>query len=209
MKYLRLFSAVGLLAFTITGCHSRREGAVLPPSAAPPDLTNSTPLPAAAPATVPLVAPPSVTPPPPITPPAVNATKQAGHTSRHRPAQKTDSETGQPSATQIGSSSTDVPGATTTTAANSGAGASSPIGRLSAEDAVGNPERSQETEQLIQGIEKRLKKMTGTQRTEHKDAVMQISSFVKQAKQALTMNDLVGAQTLANKAKILLDELEK
>ncbi len=81
------------------------------------------------------------------------------------------------------------------------------LGKLSADDATANPHENAQTKRLIQHTEDRLKKIPSSQQATHKEAVAQVSSFLAQAKQAWAMNDLVGAQTLANKAKILLDEL--
>ncbi len=83
------------------------------------------------------------------------------------------------------------------------------LGQLSADDAAANPHENLQTQGLIQYTEDRLKKISSVQQAEHKDAIAQVTSFLAQAKQALGMNDVVGAQTLANKAKILLDELLK
>jgi hypothetical protein len=199
-KYLRLLSAAGLLTLTITGCHARREGAPVPASAIAPAMSNAAPMPPLARATVPLEKEASEPTLPIVTVPPVKPARQTALGRRRHPSQKKESGSEAASGTE---SETPVANAT---AANPATGAS-PIGQLSADDSAGNPEQTQATGHLIAGIEKRLKKMSSAQRAEHKDAILQINSFVKQAKQALTMNDLVGAQTLANKAKILLDEL--
>lgn len=83
------------------------------------------------------------------------------------------------------------------------------LGQLSADDAAVNPHENVQTERLIEYTEARLKKLSSAQQSRHKEAIAQVSSFLAQAKQAWGMNDIVGAQTLANKAKILLDELLK
>jgi len=54
--------------------------------------------------------------------------------------------------------------------------------------------------------------LTGIKRTLSTDEQLtstQIKTFLTKAKQALADNDLDGAQTLATKAKVLLDELTK
>jgi hypothetical protein len=83
------------------------------------------------------------------------------------------------------------------------------LGKLSADDATTNPHQDESTKDLIQSTESRLKQLSGWQQVQHKEAVVQIQSFLAQARQAWSMNDMVGAQTLANKAKIMLDELLK
>jgi hypothetical protein len=83
------------------------------------------------------------------------------------------------------------------------------IGQLSADDATTTPSGTAQTQQLITVTENKLKKLSTRQQTDHKDAVSQVSSFLSQARQALSMNDVVGAQTLANKAKILVEELSQ
>ena len=65
------------------------------------------------------------------------------------------------------------------------------------------------SKRLIDSTEIQLKKLSTQQQAAHKDAIAQVNSFLVQARQALSTNDVVGAQTLANKAKILIDELLK
>lgn len=83
------------------------------------------------------------------------------------------------------------------------------MGQLSAEDATATPADAAQTQRLINATQTKLQKLSTKQQKEHKDAVAQVASFLSQARQALSMNDVVGAQTLANKAKILVDELSK
>ena len=82
------------------------------------------------------------------------------------------------------------------------------LGQLSAADDA-SPSQNVQTKQLIEETESRLKQISAEQQSKHKEDIVQVTSFLTQAKQAWEMNDLVGAQTLANKAKILLDELLK
>lgn len=193
MKYLRLFTVSFLLTIAITGCH-RRSVQVLPPvQAQAPIVSTLPPMP-------PLIVPsaqagepePAVKIAPPTTPatPKKNRTAKVHH---HRSAHKPETAT-----------ASTTPVASTTSATNG-----SPIGPLSADDAVANPKQSEQTEHLIQTTEDRLKKISAGEQAAHKDAIAQVQSFLTQAQQALSMNDMVGAQTLANKAKILLDELLK
>jgi hypothetical protein len=89
------------------------------------------------------------------------------------------------------------------------ASSSTLVGKLSANDSTANPDQTAQTQHLIENTEDLLKRLSPNQQAEHKDTVAQVRSFLTQANQALNMNDLVGAQTLANKARILLDELSK
>lgn len=86
--------------------------------------------------------------------------------------------------------------------------AASVLGQLSTDDAA-NSHQSEQTKRLIDSTEERMKHISTEQQEKHKDALVQVSSFLAQARQAWSTSDLVGAQTLANKAKILLDEILK
>lgn len=90
-----------------------------------------------------------------------------------------------------------------------GSGSASPIGQLSAEDTNTNPRQAEQTKRLIDSIRKRVKQIPSSEQAARKDDIAAINAFLTQAKQALNSNDLVGAETLANKAKILMDELLK
>jgi hypothetical protein len=99
--------------------------------------------------------------------------------------------------------------APSTETASDGTGALSPIGQLSAGDSSDNPALRQETTELIASTEKRFKTVDSNIAANKHDTIVQIASFLKQAKQAMAINDLQGANTLATKAKILVDELLK
>ena len=197
MKYLRLFSVVFLLSVSITGCHRRSQQAIPPPQAEPPIISTLPPMPPFALQSVELGKPEPVAPAPPPSEPVI-APKKHTRARHHRVTHKPESTP--PSTT---------PAPSITSTASTPAVGASPIGQLSADDASSNPKESEQTHQLIQSTEKRLKNLSGAQQAAHKDAIAQVQSFLNQAKQALSMNDFVGAQTLANKAKILLDELLK
>lgn len=199
MRYWRLFFVSFLLTFSIAGCHRQVEQALPPPQAQAPVITppptlpplllepvilaGATPLPAA---------PPPVESPPPK--------KRAAKVHHHRTPPKTEAER---------ESTETQPATGTATAPVATAPGTAVIGQLSADDATANPSDAARTKHLIDATEKKLKKLSTKQQTEHKDAVAQAASFLSQAQQALSMNDVVGAQTLANKAKILADELSK
>ncbi|HUV96771.1 MAG TPA: hypothetical protein VMV98_04805 [Acidobacteriaceae bacterium] len=191
MRYWRLFFVSFLLTFSIAGCHRKVERALPPPQAQAPIVSTLPAMPpldlepvilaqsAAEPA-----APPPVEAPPPK--------KHAAKVHRRRTPAKAKPE-GE-------STETHTPAATPATTI---------IGQLSAEDATATPSDVAQTQHLIDTTENKLKKLSTRQQTEHKDSVAQVASFLSQARQALSMNDVVGAQTLANKARILVDELSK
>ncbi len=208
MRFLRLFSVLLLSTFAVTGCHHRQERAAPPPQAQAPIVTTLPPIPPltfpdvqlnkpkpAAPVVQPVVPPPEPKVPAPRT--------------RHRHVKhKVDPDgTAAATATSPGTSTSTTPEAPApATKPTSGAAA---LGQLSADDATTGSHQNVQTEQLIKDTEDRLSKIPNVQDATQKEAIAQVSSFLTQAKQALGMNDVVGAQTLANKAKILLDELLK
>ena len=193
MRYWRLFFVSFLLTFSIAGCRRKVERALPPPQAQAPVITPPPTLP-------PLILEPVIlagATPAPAAPPPVAAPPHKKHAAKvhhRRTPAKTESE-GESTATH-------PPAASATPATTI-------IGQLSADDATATPSDTAKTQHLIDATEKKLKKLSTKQQTEHKDAVAQVASFLSQARQALSMNDVVGAQTLANKARILVDELSK
>lgn len=197
MRYWRLLVVSFLLMLSIAGCHRKPERALPPPHAQAPTIIPAPTLPIFIPEPVILAqaqpAPPAT--PPPVTPPPK---KHAAKVHRHHTPAKEETQ-GEASATQTSSGNAPAPSAPGTAV----------IGQLSADDATATPSDAAQTKQLIDATDDKLKKLSTKQQTEHKDSVAQVASFLSQARQALSMNDLVGAQTLANKAKILVDELSK
>ncbi len=194
MRYWRLFFVSFLLTFSIAGCHRKVEQALPPPQAQAPIVST---LPAMPPLNLEPVILAQSQPAPPTAPPTVVTPppkKHAAKVHRRRTPVKAESE---------GESAETHPPAPSATPATT------IIGQLSADDATGTPSDTVQTQHLIDATENTLKKLSTKQQTEHKDAVAQVASFLSQARQALSMNDVVGAQTLANKAKILVDELSK
>lgn len=85
----------------------------------------------------------------------------------------------------------------------------SPIGQLSsAGTSSGTPNRH-DIQDLINNTENGLKGIKRPLSTEEETTATQIRTFLKKARQALDQDDLDGAQTLATKAKVLMDELTK
>lgn len=100
-------------------------------------------------------------------------------------------------------------GATTQQAAAGEPPEMSPIGQLSsANEHSGTPARS-EIQDLITTTENGLKGIKRSLNSDEQLTATQIRTFLSKAKQALDQDDLDGANTLATKAKVLLDELTK
>jgi hypothetical protein len=208
MRYWRLLFVSFLLTFSIAGCHRKPERALPPPQAQPPIIST---LPAMPPLTLHAVELAQPTPAQPVPPPAATTLPPKKHPSkvrRRRTTPKTEPDT-ETTETRPATTGTPASGAAAATAPPPPASTTALIGQLSADDSAATPTQAAQTKSLIDSTERELKKLSTKQQTDHKDAVAQVNSFLAQARQALNMNDVVGAQTLANKAKILVDELLK
>jgi ribosomal protein S20 len=95
--------------------------------------------------------------------------------------------------------------------ANAAAEAPTPDAAVGALTAGGetNPQTKQEAEDLIASIDKRLNALPAQKAEEQKTQVSKVRNFWKDAQEALKSGDAEGAKTLATKAKLLLDDLEK
>jgi ribosomal protein S20 len=82
------------------------------------------------------------------------------------------------------------------------------IGALTA-GGEANPQTKQEAEDLIASSEKRLNALSPQKADDEKAQVSKVKNFLKDAQDALKSGDAEGAKTLATKAKLLLDDLEK
>ena len=82
------------------------------------------------------------------------------------------------------------------------------IGALTA-GGEANPQTKQEAEDLITSSEKRLNTLSAQKAEDEKAQVSKVKNFLKDAQEALKTGDAEGAKTLATKAKLLLDDLEK
>jgi outer membrane biosynthesis protein TonB len=84
--------------------------------------------------------------------------------------------------------------------------AESVIGALTVggEDAPADKQRASET---IAAVEKRLAGLSTMTVDSKKEGLMRVRNFLRQAHEALTSGDALGASTLATKAKVLLDDL--
>lgn len=72
-----------------------------------------------------------------------------------------------------------------------------------------NPQTKQDATDLIASSEKRLSGLSAQKAEEEKAQVSKVKNFLKDAQEALKTGDAEGAKTLATKAKLLLDDLEK
>ena len=72
-----------------------------------------------------------------------------------------------------------------------------------------SPQTKQEAAELIASSEKRLNALSPQKAEEEKAQVSKVKNFLKDAQDALKSGDAEGAKTLATKAKLLLDDLEK
>ena len=82
------------------------------------------------------------------------------------------------------------------------------IGALTA-GGQANPQTKQEERDLITSSEKRLNALPAQKAEGEKAQVSKVKNFLKDAQEALKTGDGEGAKTLATKAKLLLDDLEK
>ncbi len=222
--YTKLPSAAGLLLLgTLGGC--RHAAAPPPPIASTaPVITPSTnpitiitPLPSMPPEGKADVRPAEVEPP---TAAPIPAPIKPVHHLRHKaaapPPVNTASETPPahsevPPAAANGAPS--VPATLASTAvlspssSNSSAAEAAPkLGELSTGTTISGSERIKMLNQ-IQSQELRLSRLKDVATSEIASVQMQVRSFLAKARQAVTENDLDGAQTLNTKARVLLDEL--
>jgi hypothetical protein len=72
-----------------------------------------------------------------------------------------------------------------------------------------NPRSQQEAAELLSSVERRLSGLAASKAKAEKAQVSRIINFQRQAQAALDSGDAEGAKTLATKAKLLLDDLEK
>ena len=189
MKRFGVGLAILALSWT-TGCSHLPWHKNPPPKAQAPTVQ---PKPTPPPPTPKPAPPPPAPAPAPVPPPAPAVTSKPvkKHIYHHKP---------KPAAKPAQAS---APAAPPAPAANS------LVGMLSEGDAAGNPALRKQTTVLIATTQRRLQAMPASRAASRKNTVTQVRLFLNQARQALAMNDLQGANTLATKAKILVDELLK
>ena len=71
------------------------------------------------------------------------------------------------------------------------------------------PRAQQQAQDLIASIQKRIAALPAKTADALKKQLRQVENFLRQAQQALNSGDAEGAKNLANKAKLLMDDLEK
>jgi hypothetical protein len=192
--------AVLLPLCLVAGC-SHKTKATPPPAAQAPiyppsEVAKNAPAPQLPPPN-PLDVKEGSAPPPPPPPPKP-------HKTTHHKQKPSDS-----APTQAPKDAAASTAATTQQAAAGEPPEMSPIGQLSsAGDRSGVPTR-REIQDLITTTENGLNGIKRTLTSDEQLTATQIRTFLTKAKQALDQDDLDGANTLANKAKVLLGELTK
>ena len=171
--------AAWLLPLLLTGCpHKTHQVAQVQPMAPP---IEEAPPPKAEPA-------PTNLPPPEVTIPAQPLPQIAPPP---EPVKKPPKHSKKPANTNTQIASNETP-------------AVSAIGTLSTGD---SPNKRQQADASIESTEKSLNGISRSLSDQEQKTAAQIREFIKQAREALTAGDVDGANTLAIKAKVLLDEL--
>jgi hypothetical protein len=168
-----------LIAVGLAGCHHKSKPLVLPQAATAPVELEIPPAPANPMMIQPVPEITVVIPPPP--PPR--------QPPRRKPAPAKEAQ----------------PPAQVASAAEPAALA---IGALS-NGGESTPQSQQQTRDLIAAIRKRLAALPARTAGQQKNEVSQVNRFLKQAQQALDSGDAEGANNLAVKAKLLMDDVEK
>jgi hypothetical protein len=223
-------AVVALLAISIAGCAEKKAktappaqaqapsvdagkaGAMYPPPLTEPSAQPAQPVPEPAPTVA--QTQPAPAPPPPPADTGKTASKRKSKPSPSKPG----SQSG--SAPAAGADTTAAPASATTTtapqpdsptavAANAEPAAATPIGQLTTGNTAGHTQSRKDTSDLITNTENGLNGIKRTLNAQEQEIANQIKTFLAKAKQALGNEDLDGAFTLATKAKVLLDELNK
>jgi hypothetical protein len=71
------------------------------------------------------------------------------------------------------------------------------------------PQAQQQAQDLIASIQKRIAALPAKTADAQRRQIRQVENFLKQAQDALNSGDGEGAKNLANKARLLMDDLEK
>jgi ribosomal protein S20 len=173
------------LAMGMAGCRHKQQLAPLPPVMAPVALEDIP-----EPDDLPMIEAPTEKLPP------VPVSTEAGKPKRKKKTPKVVAPSEPPPVTQL---------------ALAASGPPSPDAAVGALTAGGetNPQTRQEAQDLIASIDKRLNALPAQKAEEQKAQVSKVRNFWKDAQDALKSGDAEGAKTLATKAKLLLDDLEK
>jgi len=198
MKTASIAAVLIVLFVPLSGCDKKTK-ATPPPQAQAPTLPPSK-----------MVHVPDLPglPPPPLrdvavaTPPPENPEPVPPHkSSRHK------STTAKGPADSTAQTSDKGAQAQATQVANAGAADASPIGQLSSSAEDSASQGRDGIERLVNETENGLNGIKRTLNGDEQAISTQIRTFLTKARQSLAENDLDGAQTLATKAKVLLEEL--
>lgn len=177
---LLLTSSVFLLA----GCHHRAKQVVVAPPPPPEIAPVMVSVPPPTHRSEPIPAPIATVPPPP---PVVEPPKKPARPSRRKePSQPTPAPPVQTAAVE----------------------APIELGELSAGGEASSGQK-QETYNLIHALSARVSALPASITSGHKREVERAKRFLKQAEDSWNNADIEGAHTLAIKAKVLLDDLQK
>ena len=200
MKTASGAAVITVLVMSLSGCANKAK-TVLPPQAEAPILppANMVHIP-----NLPALPPPplrdvAVATDPPESPEPVHPRR----TTHRKPAAPV-----KPAAAVDPTAQTADKGVQTQTASTAASDVS-PIGQLSSGGADASSQGHQDVEHLITDTENGLNGIKRTLNSDEQMTSTQIKTFLTKARQALADNDLDGAKTLANKAKVLLEELTK
>ncbi len=167
----------------LAGCRHKTQVATLPKVLAPVELVDIP-----EPENLPMIEAPVVKPPP------VPVLTSAGRPKREK--KKPTPKVVAPEPVQVASVTPPVSAEETA------------IGALTA-GGEASPQTKQEAADLIASIEKRLNALSAQKTENEKAQVSKVKNFLKDSQEALKSGDAEGAKTLATKAKLLLDDLEK
>lgn len=215
MKYFLPGTLVSVVLMTsIAGCHKEKplpstppmqaQAPSLPDAGSHPQPVEIIPLePAKRDTKTAVVAPPP--PPTPLRP----AKPEKHHKSKSQPTAAAPTPAAASPEPTPATSQPSAPATTTAAAPHPAAGTASPIGQLTEGDTSGTAQVQDETDKLIQSIEKGLAGIQRPLDTQEQETAKQIKKFIEQAREALAAQDVGGAHTLAVKANLLLTELRK
>jgi len=189
----------------------KKNSATPPPQAQAPSAPAAVdnPPPGAEPKPVPPPSEPAAVEPAPP-PPPVAETKPAEPVKRRKT--KPSPSTPMPADAASTPATAGQPGAAanpSTTASATPPPTESAIGQLSAGDESSSGATKDEAVNLIASTERRLKAITRPLSPAEQQTANKVRTFLEQARQALHSQDIAAAHTLAIKANLLLDELQK
>lgn len=185
MRYVWNTSALLILLPCLSGCHHKPVVPPLPKITEPVDMAATPP-----PTSEPLLETPVVRLPP------VPYAAAGGHYRREKRRRP------QPAVNAV------APPLPATTPAETAAPDVASIGALSS-GGDASPRAQQEAAGLIAANDRRINGLPVNKVEAEKTQLSQVRNFQRQAQEALASGDTEGAKTLATKAKLLLDDIEK